>query len=133
MDVTPASKFDLPQLRKDSQSLEQQYPTFSWTITPIEPTQAVITVTIIAQWKPIKAGNEIDIPLWENSKRYDVSTSEPLIIQALTTLGGYLFAILPIFGAIGLTIPWILDQIWKKRNQSNQNRKKRTRRGRKWG
>jgi hypothetical protein len=133
LDVSPASKFDLPQLRQDSQSLEQTQPVFSWTITPMETTQAVITVTITGQWKPIKGGNEIDIPLGKEKQSYDVSTPEPFILQALTTVGNSLFAILPIFGGIGLTIPWIVDQIQKKRSKSRQSQKRRTRRGKKLG
>lgn len=134
LDVSPASKFDLPRrLRQDSQFLEQEQATFRWTITPKETTKADITVKITGQWKPIGVGNEIDIPLWEYLHSYEVSTSQPPIIEALTALGGALYALLPIFGGIGLTIPWIWDQIRKKRNKSKQSTKKRTQRGRKQG
>jgi hypothetical protein len=128
LDVSPASKFDLPpQLRKDSQSLEQQQLTFSWTITPKETTKAVITITITGQWKPIGAGNELDIPLWANKQPYNVSPSESpvstpgqFITQVATTLGAALYAVLPIFGGLGLTVPWIVDQIGKRRNKPKQ-------------
>ena len=137
LDVSPASKFDLPQLRQDSQSLEQQQPIFSWTITPKETTQAVITITITGQWKPISTGNEIDIPLGEHRQNYDVASTPTTpgasIIRALTTLGSAFVPVFTTFGGIGLTIPWILDQIRKKRNKPKQSRKKRTGRGRKPG
>lgn len=133
LDMSPSSKFDLPQVRQDSQSLEQAILSFDWTITPKETTQAVIAVTIIGQWKPLGTGNEIDIPLWKYRQSYDISTPEPFIKQAFTTFGGALYAIVPIFGGLGLSIPWVLVQIQKKRKKQKPSLKKRAQRGRKRG
>jgi hypothetical protein len=136
LDVSPASKFDLPQLLQPAQSLEQQQATFIWTLTPKETTQAVITVTITGQWKPIGKGNEIDIPIWRYRQNYDVtpppeatsSQGTPLasIMQGVTALG----SILTTLGGVGLTLPWMWDQIQKRRNKPKQSKTKKTLRGR---
>ncbi len=134
LDVSPASKFDLPQqLRQDPQSLDQQILTFSWTITPKEALPiAVISLTMVGQWifiggKGVPPGSDMSIPLWQYSQSYEVAQAEvaqpssPVVsVQSVTFVLGLLGSIGSALTATGITIPWVWDRIQGRRKARKQ-------------
>ena len=117
--------FSVQSLEPEEQPIYTPYIEWDWSISPKKVGLQVINLDIEIRWKPISQGGGEDIlrQIWRS--RLVVKANAPLIDPAQVSPGALVAVFVTFISGTGLTIPWIWEQIQKRRH-ANKKKKKET-------